>query len=309
MPDCEYFEQGSCSKDGCVYRHVKFSSDTKRCDDFLNGFCPMGRSCKNRHLFKSAFETKVKNKEKSKVRDDGRIDTSKRRVGGGDNGTAGAMPIISANYENQHDLESEGGTGSQIFNDEIPSVTAETDLFIPFPDFGDLMGMDSDPDSNSDPDSEAVRRGRGTGRGRDGAERGKSRGDSDFDEGAEAACGKDEDIDGACDGDLAADGENQDLGNQSESETVSDDDSMDVCNDQASESNVEDESAVRQRKGASPTSVAIRSTGGISGEREGEHLLRRSSCDGGGIQQENYRIISELKTAKIFDLLPTSFLC
>jgi hypothetical protein len=303
MPDCEYFDEGSCSKDDCAYRHVKFSSDTKRCDDFLNGFCPMGRTCKNRHLFKSALETRVKNKGKSKFREDGRRDTSRRRVGDDDDGNAGAIPTITATYEKHlESLESEGDTGSQIFNDEIPLDKTETDLYIPFPDFGDLMGVDSDPDS----DSEANCRGRGSGAGI-----GEGRSDGDCVEGAEAACGKDGDIDGAGDGDLAANGEDLDLGKQSESETVSDDDLMDVDNDEIHpnrEGHVgEEESSVRQKKGASPTSVAISSTEGISGEREEEYLVQRSS-DEGAIEQENNQIVAELKTAKIFDLLPTSFL-
>jgi hypothetical protein len=304
MPDCEYFDEGSCSKDDCAYRHVKFSSDTKRCDDFLNGFCPMGRSCKSRHLLKSAFETRVKKKEKSKFREDNLRDTLRRRVGDDDVGKAGATPIITATYEKHlESLEPEGAAGSQIFNDEFPLDKTETDLFIPFPDFGDLMGVDSDPDS----DSETLRRGSGSGAGI-----GDGRSDGDCDEGAEAACGKDGDIDGAGDGDFAAIGEDLDLGYHSESETASDDDLMDVVHDEIhpnGEGHVgEEESSVRQREGASPTSVAISSTERISGEREGEYLVQRSSCDGGAIEQENNQIVAELKTAKIFDLLPTSFL-
>lgn len=290
MPDCEYFEVGSCSKDDCAYRHVKFSSDTKRCDDFLNGFCPMGRSCKNRHLFKSsAFETKLKSKEKNIVKYDYSKDTLKRRVGEGDDSKAGTISVVTTVEEYQPKMDSAGGTKSQIFDDEIPLDMTETDLFIPLPDFEDLMGVDSGPDS----DSEAVcrDRGRGASRGRGG----------DGDEGAEVESGKDGDFHGANDKNITADREDLDVEDHSETKSVSDNCSMDVHDDEVNASNSErdigeEERSVKHKKGTSPTSVAISS-------KEG------NSCDREGLEHENYRIIAELKAAKILDLLPTSFLC
>ena len=54
VPDCEFFARELCFKDNCVYRHIKFNENTEPCSDFLNGFCPSGRNCKSRHLDKAS---------------------------------------------------------------------------------------------------------------------------------------------------------------------------------------------------------------------------------------------------------------
>lgn len=42
MPTCLHFLQGACSRNNCLYPHVKLSSKAPICRDFVRGFCPLG---------------------------------------------------------------------------------------------------------------------------------------------------------------------------------------------------------------------------------------------------------------------------
>lgn len=42
MPTCKYFLDGCCTRDACPYLHVKVSSNTSICIDFLQGYCAKG---------------------------------------------------------------------------------------------------------------------------------------------------------------------------------------------------------------------------------------------------------------------------
>ena len=308
MPDCEYFEEGSCSKDECAYRHIKHSSDAKRCDDFLNGFCPMGRSCEKRHLLKSASESNVKKKEKRKMGEEVIKDVQEGRIAGGVGKKARTTSVIARTNQKHLDIGSSGPNPSSIpirscdLHGVIPTDMTETDLFIPFPDFGDLMGLDS----------EVVRRGRDEGGG-----------ESDSEVGVGAEGSRDGDIDD--DGDQMAWGEDLDPGIQTGTESDCDFDSVDTDADRvpdvAEDGLREGESGVACSVRNTQTAVALSSAVRRSEEGE-EHLQGRgqsssgassssgrdSGRDSGSMDEENCRIIAELKAAKIFNLLPTSFL-
>lgn len=39
MPTCKYFLEGLCTREDCVYLHVKISAKAEICKDFLEGYC------------------------------------------------------------------------------------------------------------------------------------------------------------------------------------------------------------------------------------------------------------------------------
>ena len=62
VPVCKFYLRGECLKvgygddaaeesgrDRCRFRHVKVSADAEVCPHFLNGFCPLGNRCTQRH--------------------------------------------------------------------------------------------------------------------------------------------------------------------------------------------------------------------------------------------------------------------
>ncbi|EFN87523.1 Zinc finger CCCH domain-containing protein 3 [Harpegnathos saltator] len=51
MPTCKYFLDGCCTRDACPYLHVKVSSNTSICIDFLQGYCVKGNECQRRHEY------------------------------------------------------------------------------------------------------------------------------------------------------------------------------------------------------------------------------------------------------------------
>ena len=39
---CSYFIRGKCTRDDCPYLHVNVNRDAEICEDFVNGYCPLG---------------------------------------------------------------------------------------------------------------------------------------------------------------------------------------------------------------------------------------------------------------------------
>ncbi|XP_058804990.1 uncharacterized protein LOC131672064 [Phymastichus coffea] len=51
MPTCKYFLEGCCIRDRCPYLHVKVSSKSPICVEFLRGYCLQGHNCQKRHIY------------------------------------------------------------------------------------------------------------------------------------------------------------------------------------------------------------------------------------------------------------------
>jgi hypothetical protein len=49
MPICSYFLEGKCTNGNCPFRHVSIASDAPVCQEFLQGFCPLGDKCPKKH--------------------------------------------------------------------------------------------------------------------------------------------------------------------------------------------------------------------------------------------------------------------
>ena len=49
MPVCTYFLEGTCTNERCPFRHVSVAPGAPVCRDFLQGFCPRGDTCPNKH--------------------------------------------------------------------------------------------------------------------------------------------------------------------------------------------------------------------------------------------------------------------
>ncbi|KAK9727895.1 hypothetical protein K7432_001462 [Basidiobolus ranarum] len=55
VPLCYHFQKGKCTNQDCPYLHVKVNPDAPVCKAFMNeGFCPNGKSCKERHVWECA---------------------------------------------------------------------------------------------------------------------------------------------------------------------------------------------------------------------------------------------------------------
>ncbi|ORX93742.1 hypothetical protein K493DRAFT_34613 [Basidiobolus meristosporus CBS 931.73] len=52
VPLCYHFQKGKCTNQDCPYLHVKVNPDAPVCKAFLTeGYCPNGKSCKERHVW------------------------------------------------------------------------------------------------------------------------------------------------------------------------------------------------------------------------------------------------------------------
>lgn len=49
MPVCKLFLRGTCTREGCKYRHIKVSSNAGICPAFLKGYCPLQSECCLKH--------------------------------------------------------------------------------------------------------------------------------------------------------------------------------------------------------------------------------------------------------------------
>ncbi|KAK4470720.1 hypothetical protein MN116_006247 [Schistosoma mekongi] len=68
LPQCTYYESGSCERAHCPYLHIKHHSKSVICSDFARGRCPLGRLCNKRHIWiQKSFSSKSGRHKLSKL--------------------------------------------------------------------------------------------------------------------------------------------------------------------------------------------------------------------------------------------------
>ena len=133
-----------------MYRHIKFNDNTEPCSDFLNGFCPSGRNCKNRHLDKASapivkeiMKKKRSARKKKKEETDLEITQSLN------------SEVMCSEFSEEIEEISLKKSNFKKDNPQMPEMDmVETDLFIPL--LNDICENDFDGVENQNIENELI---------------------------------------------------------------------------------------------------------------------------------------------------------